>query len=160
VKELKTRSVHFAGCTPNPHAAWMKQIARNLTDVEDGFLNGKRFLLMDRDAKFCESFREMLKGEGVKTLRLPPRSPNLNSYIERFFKSLKTEALERMIFFGEQSLRRATDSFLEHYHCERNHQGLENRIIEPGEEVGLVAGKIECQERLGGLLRYYHRKAA
>ena len=105
VMELKTRRAHFAGCTPNPNERWMKQIARNLTDAEDGFLLGKRYLLIDRDTKFCQSFREMLNDEGVKPLRLPPRSPDLNSFIERFMQSLKSEALSRMIFFGEKSLR-------------------------------------------------------
>jgi hypothetical protein len=65
-----------------------------------------------------------------------------------------------MIFFGEKSLRRAVTAFLEHYHAERNHQGLDNQLIEPGSEVGQGAGKIECRERLGGLLKYYHRNAA
>ena len=85
VMELKTRRVHFAGCTPNPDERWMKQIARNLTDTEDGFLNGKRYLIMDRDTKFCAAFRGILKGEGVNALRLPPRSPNLNANLERYF---------------------------------------------------------------------------
>lgn len=160
VIELKTRRVCFAGCTPNPHERWIKQIARNLTETEDGFLNGKRYVLMDRDGKFCQSFRNILKDEGAEPLLLPPRSPNLNAHIERFMKSLKSEALSRMIFFGEKSLRRAVTAFLEHYHAERNHQGIDNQLIEPGDGVGLVAGKIECRERLGGLLKYYHRDAA
>jgi hypothetical protein len=158
--ELKTRRVEFAGCTPHPNEAWMQQIARNLTDSCDGFLLGKRYVLMDRDGKFCPAFRTILKDEGAEPLLLPPRSPDLNAYIERFFRSLKTEALSRIIFFGEKSLRRAVASYLEHYHAERNHQGLGNTIIEPGDEVGKIAGKIECRERLGGFLRYYHRKAA
>jgi putative transposase len=115
---------------------------------------------MDRDAKFCEAFREMLKNEGVKPLRLPTRSPDLNANLERYFRSLKLECLSRIIFFGEKSLRRAVTAFLEHYHTQRNHQGLNNTIIEPGDEVGRVAGTIECQERLGGILRYYYRRAA
>jgi transposase InsO family protein len=161
VMELKTRRVHFAGYTTSPNEPWMKQIARNLTDAEDGFLNGKRFLIMDRDAKFCESFRDILRGEGVEPVRLPARSPNLNAHLERFFGSLKSECLERLILFGERSLRNAIREFVEHhYHHERNHQGLENKIIEPGDEVGRSDGKIECRERLGGLLRYYHRQAA
>ncbi len=160
VMELKTRRVHFAGCTPNPNEAWMNQIARNLTDPFDGFLNGKRYLIMDRDAKFCEAFREILKDEGVKPLRLPPRSPNLNANLERFFRSLKEECLSRMIFFGEKSLRRAIETFIRHYHEERNHQGLANRLIEPGDEVGQKTGEIECRERLGGILRCYYRRAA
>jgi len=160
VMELKTRRVHFAGCTPNPNEAWMKQIARNLTDTDDGFLTKKRGLLMDRDGKFSEAFRKLLKDEDVEPLRLPPRSPDLNAHLERYFGSLKAECLSRMIFFGEKSLRRAVTEFLNHYHAERNHQGLGNTIIEPDDEIGQVAGKIECRERLGGMLRYYHRKAA
>ncbi len=158
--ELKTRSVHFAGCTTNPNETWMKQIARNLTDPFDGFLVGKRYVLMDRDGKFCPAFRAILKDEGAKPLRLPPRSPDLNSYVERFMKSIKTEALSRMIFFGEASLRRAINAYLEHYHFERNHQGLGNDLIRPGNEVGQVVGQIECRQRLGGLLKYYYRDAA
>ena len=72
VMELKTRRVHFAGCTPSSHESWMKQVARELTNFADGFLNDKRYLLMDRDAKFCESFRGMLRAEGVEPVRLPP----------------------------------------------------------------------------------------
>jgi putative transposase len=158
--ELKTRRVHFAGCTTNPHETWMKQIARTLSNFEDGFLIGMRYLLMDRDTKFCEAFRHILQDEGIQSVRLPRRSPNLNAHIERFFGSLKSECLSRIIFFGENSLRRATISYLEHYHQERNHQGLGNKIIEPNEEVGQGHGEIECRERLGGLLRYYHRSAA
>ncbi len=75
-------------------------------------------------------------------------------------RSLKSESLDRMILFGEKSLRRAVTACLEHYHTERNHQRLGNELIDPGEEAGAVAGKIECRERLGGMLRYYYRAAA
>ncbi len=160
VMELKTRRVHFAGCTVHPDEPWMKQIARNLTNFEDGFLNGKRYLLMDRDTKFCESFRDFLDDEGIEPVRLPAKSPNLNAHLERFMKSIKSKCLHRMIFFGEASLRNAVGQYLAHYHGERNHQGLENKIIDPGEEVGQVAGKIERRERLGGMLNYYYRDAA
>ncbi len=115
---------------------------------------------MDRDAKFCASFRGILDNEGVKAVRLPPRSPNLNSHLERFFRSLKDEALHRMIFFGEGSLEHAVRQFLLHYHTERNHSGLDNKIIEPTGEVGRVEGAVNCRERLGGLLHYYYRDAA
>ena len=160
VMELNTRRVHFVGCTPNPHEAWMKQVARNLTDCEDGFLNGKQYLLMDHDAKFCEAFRDIVDNAGVKPVRLPPRSPNLNAHLERFFGSLKSECLGRLIFFGEKSLHNAVVAFLSYYHSERNHQGLSNKIIDPGEEVGTPTGDVGCRERLGGMLRYYYRAAA
>ena len=159
VMELKTRRVHFAGCTTSPNESWMRQVARELTNCEDGFLNSKRYLIMDRDTKFCQVFRDILNAEGIESVRLPARSPNLNSHLERFFGSLKSECLGRMIFFGENSLRRAIRSYLEHYHGERNHQGLHNEVIDPSDEIGAVAGTIECRERLGGLLRYYHRAA-
>ena len=80
--------------------------------------------------------------------------------MERFIRSLKFECLNRMIFFGEKSLRKAVNEFLGHYHQERNHQGLDNRLIIAGEEVGRTGGKVRCHERLGGMLRYYYLDAA
>ena len=158
--ELATRRVLFAGCTTNPDESLMYQIARNLSDSQDGFLREKKYLLMDRDTKFSEGFRSILEQTGVKAVRLPPRSPNLNAHLERFMRSVKEECLERMVFFGEKSLENALSSYLTHYHAERNHQGLGNRIIEPGNEVGCTTGSIACRERLGGTLRYYYRRAA
>ncbi len=93
-------------------------------------------------------------------MRLPPRSPNLNAYAERFVRAIKEGCLNRMIFFGEDSLRKAINEFLVYYHQERNHQGLGNRLIDPQEQVGTADGSVECRERLGGLLRYYYRQAA
>lgn len=138
----------------------MTQIARNLTDAEDGFLNGNDYLLMDRDGAFSPAFRDMLTVAGVEPVRLPPRSPNLNAWIERFHRSLKAECLERMIFFREHSLRNAVRKFLLHYHGERNHQGLDYRIPASDAIVGRCVDHVQCHERLGGLLRYYHRAAA
>ena len=158
--ELATRRVHLAGLTAHPDEDWMLQVSRNVTDPEDGFLCRKRCLLMDRDAKFSESFRITLKASGVEPVRLPPRSPNLSPHMERFMRSLKEECLERIIFFGEKSLQSATISFLDHYHAERTHQGIGNRLITPEPEVGRATGEIACRERLGGTLRYYYRKAA
>jgi putative transposase len=160
VMEVATRRVHFAGCTVNPTEAWMKQIARNLTDSFDGFLRETRYLLVDRDSKFCAAFRSILEVEGVNCLRLPPRSPNLTPHIERFMRTIKEECLNRMIFFGEDFLRNAIRAFLVHYLQERNHQGLGNMLIDPSKEVGHPVGEIGCRERLGGMLRYYYREAA
>jgi len=158
--ELATRRVHFGGCTPNPGESWMCQAARNLSDAEDGFLRGKKYLLMDRDTKFSEAFRVILEQAGVEAVWLPVRSPNLNPNLERFMRSVKEECLERMVFFGKKSLQIAVAEFLSHYYAERNNQGLDNGLIEPGEEVGRTAGGVACRERLGGILHYYYRKAA
>jgi transposase InsO family protein len=160
VIELSTRRVHFAGLTPNPDTAWMMQIERNLTDPVDGFLRDKWFAIMDRDNKYSEAFRSLLEDAGVEPVRLPPRSPNLNAFAERFVRSAKDECINRMIFFGEKSLRRTIREFAEHHHVERNHRGLGNKLIEPENGVGECRGDIECRERLGGVLRYYHRAAA
>ncbi|MCY2995430.1 MAG: integrase core domain-containing protein [Planctomycetota bacterium] len=159
VIELATRRVHLAGITTSPDEAWMKQTARELTNFEDGFLRDKKYLLMDRDGKFCEAFRSILEQSGVKSVRLPPHSPNLNAIAERFVRSVRSECVDRMIFFGETMLRRVLGSYLAHYHHERNHQGLDNRLLEPEPHVGEAADPIECRERLGGMLRYYYRRA-
>jgi transposase InsO family protein len=91
---------------------------------------------MDRDTKFSEAFRVILEQTGVEAVRLPAHSPNLSPNLERFLRSVKEECLERMAFFGERSLQIALAEFLSHFHAERNHQGRDNRLIEPGEEVG------------------------
>ena len=160
VLELSTRRVHCAGVTPGPDERWMKQIGRNLSDCGDGFLQDKGFVIMDRDSKYTDAFRALLTSAGVKAIRLPAWSPNLNAWIERFVRSIKDECLDRMIFFGESSLRRAVREFIAHYHAERNHQGLGNRIIEPDNRVGKTCGPVRSRERLGGMLRYYYRDAA
>ncbi len=159
VMELRTRRVHFAGCTTNPNEAWMKTVALELTNHDDGFLNDKKYLILDRDATFSESFREFLRNEGVKPVRLPPRSPNLNAHLERFFGSLKSECLHKLILFGENATRKAVRVYLEHYHTERNHQGLGNELIVPMDRPPDLDAEIETTERLGGLLRSYRRAA-
>jgi putative transposase len=160
VMELSSRRVQFVGCTSNPEDGWMMQVVRNLIDSEEGFLRDKRFILMDRDKKYAESFRAMLRESGIDPVRLPPKSPNLNAHIERFMRSLKEECLERLILFGEETLRNAVGEFLAHFHTERNHQGLQSRLIQPGAEAAILQGEVECRDRLGGMLRYYCRKAA
>ena len=160
VIDLATRRVEIAGITTSPHAAWMRRMAINLTDPDDGFLKGKRFLILDRDGKFCPKFLSILRDEGITPLRLPPRSPNLNAFAERFVRSTKEECLDRMIFFGEDSLHNAVTQYVVHYHGERNHQGLDNRIIDPAAEVGQTTGALKCRKRLGGMLKYYYREAA
>jgi putative transposase len=160
VIRLMTREVHIAGIVPEPGEDWMKQVARNLTDASEGFLSGSRFLIHDRATVFTEQFRAILKSAGVEPLRLPARSPNLNAFAERFVRSIKESCLDQLVFFGESSLRRATSEFVLHYHRERNHQGLENKIIRPDFREFPMHGTIHCRNRMGGLLRYYYRKAA
>ena len=160
VMELATRRVQIAGITPHPTAAFMPQCARQLTDPFDGFRRGKRYLIHDRDTKFTQAFDALLKASGVEPVLLPPRSPHLNAHGERFRRSIKEEALERMVMLGERTLHHAIHQYLTHYHTERNHQGLDNRLIAPEGAVGCQTGRVVRRERLGGLLSYYHREAA
>jgi putative transposase len=160
VMEIATRRVQVAGITPHPTAPFMQQCARQLTDPFEGFLVGKRYLIRDRDTKFTQAFDGLLKDSGVDPIVLPPRSPNLNAHCERFIRSIKEEALSHMIMIGEASLRYAIQSYLAHYHGERNHQGLGNQLIAPEPDVGRPTGQVARRERLGGLLSYYHRVAA
>jgi transposase InsO family protein len=160
VIDLKTRRVEVAGIVPQADGDWMKQIARNLTDCDSGFLNGVRYLIHDRDPLFTERFREILKPSGVKTVKLPARSPDLNAYAERFVLSVKSECLAKIIPLGERHLRKAVKEYTEHYHLERNHQGLDNELIEKLAGRPNMDVPVECRERLGGILKYYHRRAA
>ncbi|MFC1707114.1 integrase core domain-containing protein [Planctomycetota bacterium] len=160
VMELSTRRVEIAGITSDPCEAWMKQIARNLTDQIDGFLLGKRYLILDRDPLYTAAFRRMLKDSGVKVVRLPAKSPNLNAFSERFVLSAKSECLARIVPLGVNHLRTAIAEYVKHYHAERNHQGLDNKLIDPDETAGRSQGQITCRRRLGGMLRYYYREAA
>jgi putative transposase len=148
VIRLSTRKVSIAGIVPEPDGAWMKQVGRNLTDCVDGFLSGCRYLIHDRSELFTKEFLSILESAGVKSVFLPPRSPKLNAYAERFVRSIKDGCLSRMILIGEESLRRAIDQFCEHYHGERNHQGMGNKIIEP--DFGSDReGEVQCRERPG-----------
>jgi transposase InsO family protein len=159
---LESRKVEIAGMTPHPNEAWMKQIARNVTMDEWGFLGNCRYLIHDRDTKYCQSFRDIIESGDVKPLRLPARSPNLNAFSERWVKSVKNECLSKLILFGETSLRRALREYLVHYHAERNHQCKDNVLLFPLNRPSTpnLDRSVRCRERLGGLLKYYHRDAA
>ena len=159
---LESRHVEVAGITQHPNEAWMKQIARNVAMDEWGFLANCRYLIHDRDTKYCQSFRDIIESGEVKTLPLPARSPNLNAFAERWVKSVKDDCLSKLILFGEVSLKRALREYLAHYHAERNHQGKGNVLLFPTatQAKNRVDGSVACKERLDGLLKYYHRDAA
>ena len=157
--EVATRKVHFAGMTANPNEAWMENVANEVTNPETGILSGKKILLLDRDTKFTASFHQKIKDAGIKPTKTPPQSPNCNAHIERFFRSIKSECLRRMIFYGDAMLLNDINKYLDHYHHYRNHQGIDNlRITPPPDEP--IEGKIVCDQQLGGILKYYHRQAA
>jgi transposase InsO family protein len=158
---LGSRQVHIAGMTPHPNETWMIQIARNVTMEEWGFLASGQYLIHDRDGKYCPAFQQIIDTAGVKRVPLPPRSPNLNAYAERWVRSVKEECLSRLILFGETALHHTLHEYMAHYHHERNHQGKGNVLLFPPSSHDTArAGQLRCRERLGGLLKYYECEAA
>jgi putative transposase len=183
VMALQTRTVEIAGIRVNPDGEWMKQVARNLTDPVDGFLRDAKYLIHDADPLFTDAFKAILKppdfadGEGVASVKIPPRSPNCNPHAERFVRSIKFECLRHFVFFGERHLRYVINQYMSHYHEERFHQGIGGQLIRPtfangnaltgdeghcvsDEASHCVGSEIKCRSRLGGLLNFYYREAA
>src|SRR5262245_36329691 len=158
--DLESRRVDIAGVAVHPDEPWMQQIARNVTMEGCGALRDRRYLLHDRDTKYTQSFRAIIASGGVEPLVLPARRPNVKAYAERWVRSVKHECLSKVILFGERSLRRALSEYVEHYHAERNHQGKGNILLFPRDKDIRREPRVQCRERLGGLLRYYHQQAA
>jgi hypothetical protein len=159
--KLDTREVHIAGVTSNPNEQWMRQVARNLTMEEWGFLKPGQYLIHDRDTKFCAAFKHILDESGVKRLPLPANSPNVNATAERWIRSVKSEAQSPLILFGERSLWHVLTEYVAHHHMERPHQGKGNVILFPADRAPKrTEGPIVCRERLGGLLKFYNRETA
>ncbi len=157
VIDLKTRRVHVAGITCRVDGEWMAQIARNLTDSVAGPLSGFVYLIVDRDPLYTAHFKSVLVSAGVKLLRLPACSPNLNAFAERFVRlgrnACGTSSRWARVICSERlgSLWRTIS--------ERNHQGIGNVIPFPA-HGSPVPGAIRRRERLGGLLNFYERTAA
>ena len=153
---LESRRVHIAGITRHPDQEWMEQIGRCATQETWGYLHPCRYVLHDRDTKFCAAFRSALASGGVKTIRLPTKSPNLNAFAERWVRSVKQECLSKVILFGERPLSRVLVEYSRHYHSERNHQGKGNQLLFPdtSQKPASSDRSIQCRHRLGGLLKY------
>jgi putative transposase len=160
-----SREVKIAGVRRDPDGAWVEQIARNLTDPAEGFLVGKRYLVMDRDPLYTEKVQAIFRSGGVMSVRIPARSPNLNAHAERFVRSVREECLNHLIILGERHPRRTLDDYLAHYNTERPHQGIGNQRVRPPPDTKRAAndelgrGGLVRRSRLGGLLNSYTRTA-
>jgi transposase InsO family protein len=158
VIDLASRRVQILGSTPHPNDLFMAQMVRLVTAADDGVLVGHRVLICDRDQKWSRAVRRRFSGAGIQVVLTPERAPNANAYAERFVRSIKDECLYRIIPIGERHFRRALIEFVEHYHRERNHQGLRNELI-AGATMNDTAGCVRRHPRLGGLLSFYERAA-
>jgi len=155
--DLASRRVQILGCTPHPGELFMQQIIRTMTMAEAG-VAVPQVLICDRDRKWSRDVRRRLREAGIRVVLIPERAPNANAYAERFVRSIKEECLARIIPIGERHFRRAVTEYVEHYHLERNHQGLDNQLI-AGAAMSDAAGRVRRRPRLGGLLNFYERAA-
>jgi transposase InsO family protein len=158
VIDLASRRVEILGSTPYPEARFMQQVVRTLTMAKGGVTGQPRVLICDRDRKWSGDARRRLREAGLRVVLIPERAPNANAYAERFVRSIKEECLDRIIPIGERHFRRAVAEFVVHYQGERNHQGLDNRLI-AGTPLRDMARGVRRRARLGGLLNFYERAA-
>jgi putative transposase len=158
VIDLASRRVQILGSTPHPEALFMQQIVRTLMIAEDGVADTLNILICDRDRKWSGDVQRRLRDAGIRVVLIPERAPNANAYAERFVRSIKEECLDRLIAIRERHFRRAVAEYVEHSHEERNHQGLENRLIS-GPPVIKMTSRVRRRPRLGGLLNFYERAA-
>ena len=158
VIDLASRRVHILGSTPHPDELFMRQVGRTLTTLDGGLLRAHRVLICDRDAKWSREVRRLLGDGGIRVVQTPRRAPNANAHTERFVRSIKHECLDRVIPLGERHFQRTVSEYVVHYHHERNHQGLGNRLIERVVPTR-CQGRIRRRARLGGLLNFYERAA-
>jgi transposase InsO family protein len=136
----------------------MQQVVRTLTMAEGAAGQAPKLVICDRDQKWSADVRRRLRDVGIRVVLIPERAPNANAFAERFVRSIKEECLDRLIPIGDRHFRRAVAEYVEHYHCERNHQGLDNRLIS-GPPMIQMTSRVRCRPRLGGLLNFYERAA-
>jgi len=158
VIDLASRRMQILGSTPYPEALFMQQIVRTLTMAQDGVAHTPDILICDQDRKWSGDVRRRLRDAGIRVGPHPRARAYANAYAERFVRSIKEECLDRLIPSWERHFRRAVAEYVEHYHAERNHQGLENRLIS-GESAIDMTSRVRRRPRLGGLLNFYERAA-
>ena len=161
--ELATRRVHLAGCTSNPHGAWVVQQARNFTLHFDEPEGPFRFLIHDRDAKFSGPFDEVFATEGLQVVRTPVRALRANAFCGRWIRTVRTECMEWLLIFSRRHLERVLKIYIRHYNQQRPHRALQ---LQPPEQEEFekttlpVDARVCRRDRLGGLLHEYYEAAA
>jgi putative transposase len=160
---IGSRRVYVSGMTPNPDRAWMVQQARNMAIILGDQSQPARYLLRDFDGKFPVEFDAVLASSGTKVKKVGPFAPNLNAFAERWVRSIREECLNHFVVFGEEHLRHLITQYLTFYNQFRPHQRKDNLPLtglDPPEALAVAADEICCDERLGGLLKHYYRRAA
>jgi putative transposase len=160
VMEIQTRRVHILGITAHPTGAWTIQQARNLL-MELGERAARfRFLICDRDSKFTAAFDQVLAGNGARVIKTPVRSPQANSFAERYVGTLRRECLDHLLIHDEGHLRQVLASYAQHYNEHRPHQSREQRppLHQPSQPIDMTA-RIVRRQVVHGLINEYRRAA-
>jgi putative transposase len=158
--QVATRKVFLSPATLKPDGAWMAAQAQAFLEHIKAEGLPAKVLTHDRDAKFTEVFEGPLVAGGLEMIALVFRSPNLNAYVERFVQSIKQECLDKFIVFGLQHVDHLAREYVSYYHEERPHQAKGNQPLVAPSCTPVSEGEVVCSERLGGVLKHYHRKAA
>ena len=153
--DIGSREVRCGGIAHDPDSNWTTQIARNMCDMWDGFLLGKRYLIHDRDPVFNKRFDMIFESIGIEIKKLPPFTPMMNSRMENFIRAIKTECLDKIIFTNERQLRLAVKEYLEYWNHYRPHARLNGNMVLPYRQD--ADGEIQEISFLGGLLHGYRR---
>ncbi len=154
--DLGTREVRLGGIVHDPAGNWTTQIARNMCDMWDGFMLGKKYLIHDRDTLFHRRFDMIFESIGVKIKKLPPFTPQMNARMENFIRAIKTECLDKIIFTSERQLRLAVKEYLEYWNHYRPHAGLGGKMVKPyPQDMNAPVREVSF---LGGLFHGYRRE--
>jgi len=156
--------VHVLGVTAHPDGGWTAQQARNLIMDLGDRIPSFRFVIRDRDAKFTSVFDAIFTGEGVKTVKIPPRTPRANCYAERWVRTARAEVTDRMLIAGSRHLRAVLDEYVAHYNHHRPHRARNLRPPDGDDSTmatttDLTAARIRRRRVLGGLIHEYERAA-
>jgi len=160
--EIGTRRIHITAASANPDASFVTQQARNLCFVLDGRDEPARFLIRDRDSKFTRAFDEVVRTEGIRTIRTPVRSPKANAFAERCVRTIRAEVLDWTLILGRRHLDRVFASHSSHYNTGRPHRGIELRVPSSSSHINVVKVMPEIRRRdlLGGLIHEFRAVAA